>query len=72
MACELRERTGKCRHSQCPFPYESGFNCVEIVGGFCEIGEDCVERCDFSWRGTDARARRNALRAFEVKYGTTI
>lgn len=65
MACSKRERTGDCHHSQCPYPGRSGFECVDIRAGCCEIGEECnVTECQFSWRASDWKTRRIANKAF--------
>lgn len=68
MACLTRERTGTCNHSQCPHPTQSGFECVEIVAGCCEVGEGCVKECPFSWEKTNYRMARIARNAFAAKY----
>lgn len=54
-----------CHHSQCPFPEQSGYNCVEIVGGYCEIGQNCVKQCQFSY---SKRKTVHAIEAFKQKY----
>lgn len=66
MACEKREREGSCNHSQCPFPDKSGYECVEIVGGYCEVGLGCVKECPYSYQGK--RKNKFATQAFEAKY----
>lgn len=48
MACETRERTGKCTHFQCQFSDVTphGYNCVEIFPEGCEGSEPgCPEIC---------------------------
>jgi hypothetical protein len=63
MACEPRQRTGTCNHSQCPYPDETthGYNCVDIEpktrhypkeapDPACEVGENCLPRCSYSWQ----------------------
>lgn len=60
MACTQRERTGICKHTQCPHPIKTGLDCVEVVGMFCEIGEDCAPDCPYSWKKSDHRSARRA------------
>jgi hypothetical protein len=67
MACRTREETGTCNHRQCPLPYLSGYNCVEIVAGYCEVGEDCEGlkgECPYAWKGGDWRKNVRANKAF--------
>lgn len=66
MACERRERTGSCGHYQCPFEAESGYQCVDVIAGFCEIGEGCVQRCPYAWKDGDIKTTRKALKAFDA------
>lgn len=49
MSCEKRIRTGFCTHDQCPYPNVSGCNCVSIVNGYCDDGDDCHAECPYSW-----------------------
>ena len=69
MACRSREISGHCGHFQCPYPDESGYQCVEVAytkdRGYCEAGLCCVEKCDFSFFG---RQEDDANRAFESLY----
>lgn len=65
MACSKRERTGFCTHSQCPFPEQSGYECIEIIDNFCEIGEGCVVECEHSY--TQAESEK-AIAAFKAAY----
>jgi hypothetical protein len=51
----------KCPHS------ESGYECVDIVSGFCEAGEDCINYCEFSWNANDAEASTKAIIAFNLQ-----
>lgn len=64
MACYLKENTGNCNHTQCPFPDISSFECVEVVGGFCEVGLNCVKQCQFSFT---QNKERHANNAFQIK-----
>ena len=52
MACTKRQQTGTCTHHQCPVPYwtEHGFECVDIIDGTCEVGEDCIPQCPYSYK----------------------
>lgn len=52
MAYIQKEREGYCSHSQCPFPVKTthGYECIDISGGFCEIGDDCLPEREFSWK----------------------
>lgn len=70
MACITKQRTGNCRHSQCSFPEESGFDCVDMVSldgiKYCECGCGCIEKCEHSWlKGT--RKERQANKAFNLR-----
>ena len=53
MACIKKEKTGHCSHAQCPFPVQSGFECIEIVAGKCEVGMNCVKECQYSFTEED-------------------
>lgn len=65
MACSKRERTGWCTHEQCPHPEQSGVECVEWRGGFCELGAGCVAIC----AGSYSKDREpDALAAFRAAY----
>jgi hypothetical protein len=60
MACEKRIRSGSCSHFQCPYPEESGINCVEIFGDCCEVGLDCFGDCEYSYtEGETERIERS-------------
>jgi len=65
MACETRSRTGTCGHAQCPFPEHSGYNCIEIVDGFCEAGQGCHDKCEHSWAEGDSLSATAAFEAFK-------
>lgn len=67
MACTKRERTGSCGHTQCPHPIQSGLECVEVVGVFCEMGEDCVPECPYSWKKSDHKAAKRAKQFWEQR-----
>ena len=55
MACWEKERTGSCDHFQCPYPSETehGFECIELIECYCEIGLDCLEKCPYSYTKED-------------------
>lgn len=66
MSCARKERTGFCSHPQCQYPDETGhgYECVDIEKGFCEVGENCLEKCDYSWQvGTERE--REAIASFK-------
>lgn len=50
MACAKREQTGDCGHFQCLDPEISGYECVDVTAGVCEIGDDCPGRCRYATR----------------------
>lgn len=52
MACQRRQETGTCSHHQCEFSYDTGhgYECVMVIDGFCEVGEDCLLVCPYSFR----------------------
>jgi len=58
MGCDKRERGEPCPHSICPYPdmTDHGYECVDIIEGFCEVGEDCYPECEFSWQSGTKRA----------------
>ena len=74
MACEFREMTGTCGHSQCPVPEQSGYECIDIVQGFCEVGEDCVKDCPYSWSSMNKGQREMAEQVWldELKLAETV
>lgn len=67
MACDKRQRTGHCGHHQCEFKYETdhGYECVEIVGGFCEAGDNCLKQCPYSYK-VGTKREKQALKAFQA------
>jgi hypothetical protein len=69
MACPQREKTGTCIHRQCGFPEHSGYNCVDIAGGYCECGEGCYKKCSYAYKQGDEEKNAAAMAAFEKKYG---
>ena len=53
MPCRVRQLTGSCRHDACPYPDESGVECVDIDrwGDWpvCErVGGCRVKRCEYN------------------------
>ena len=67
MACRQREKLGYCSHFQCPYSSETehGYECVELVKSFCEVGEDCIPKCPHSWSSQDVQRSSEATQAFE-------
>lgn len=63
MACYKRERTGDCSHYQCPFSSETkhGYECVDVLHyegiDFCEEGQDCIEKCPYSFAKESERGK---------------
>lgn len=61
MACLKKQKGDHCGHYQCPFASETahGYECVEIMypeklnQGFCESGENCHDKCQYSWKRGD-------------------
>lgn len=75
MACEKKEKSGACGHTTCPYyPAKMSFECVEVVTNentgrqFCEVGEDCVGKCAYSFDSTDARECEEAAETFGAAY----
>ena len=68
MACYQKEKTGSCCHRQCPYPNDSGYECVDIAEGFCEVGDGCVSLCPFSWKKEDTKKTERAEKAFKRKF----
>ena len=61
MACKQRAISGNCDHLQCAFkdPRARYNDCVEIRGGFCKSGLNCVDLCAYSYtRDLAEKARR--------------
>lgn len=73
MACSKKQAVGFCGHPQCPFPHETehGYECVDIISGFCEVGEDCLSKCSFSWVANTPRAEE-AYAAFELEFAAEL
>jgi hypothetical protein len=46
--CLVKDRNGICGHSQCPKPEESGYKCVDVVGGTCELSGECTVECKWN------------------------
>jgi hypothetical protein len=72
MVCEKRERDGVCEHTQCPYPGTSGVDCVDVIRGYCECGDDCHPDCEFAWDGNDIPTRCAARFAFQEHYGEFV
>jgi hypothetical protein len=52
-------------HHNCQYTDESGWGVVEVVRGFCEVGQDCVKSCPFSFHGKKKEAQADkAYREF--------
>lgn len=49
MSCIKKQNGGSCNHHQCQFSDESGYECVDLFAGKCEVGLNCVKDCDFSF-----------------------
>lgn len=55
MACPKRINCGSCPHHQCQFSdlTPHGYECVDILatesGQYCEVGENCIKECPFSY-----------------------
>lgn len=66
MACSKRENGGACTHHKCAYRDKSphGNECVNVVGGYCEVGEGCVPECPHSWSKNDRVRRAGATKAF--------
>jgi len=67
MACKKRKKLGYCGHDQCPYPNQTGYECVEVVDGYCEAGYDCYPLCPHSYKA-DSPEEAAAYAAFETKY----
>lgn len=55
-------------HKQCPHGDQSGWGIVEVVAGFCEVGNGCEGLkvgCPYAWAETDRKATRRANKAFD-------
>lgn len=73
MGCRRRDEAGICAHDQCPFPEESGYDCVDLVsdgsdGAYCEAGDGCVEACPYSWPVENEALSQEVFERFEIKY----
>ena len=51
-------------HHNCQFNDQSGWNLVEVVSGFCEVGSGCVKECPHSWRKKDKKTEAKADAAY--------
>lgn len=55
MACLKNQEEGHCSHFKCEFADQTqhGYECVDILYGtsvpFCEVGENCISKCPYSW-----------------------
>ncbi len=64
VSCDARVINGRCGHYQCEYPDETahGQRCVNIIlygsgsgdidVAVCDLGEDCLKKCLFSWTST--------------------
>lgn len=70
MACVGRQQSGSCSHFQCPYSTDTQhhYECVDIVKGFCEAGENCLPKCKHSWQKNDTERSSAAYKAFEALY----
>lgn len=74
MACQRKERTGSCEHHQCPFSTETthGYECIDLFAEeindkqvtFCEVGDNCLEKCPYSWKKGDGSDVDKAAKKF--------
>lgn len=66
MACQRRKKLGHCSHHQCEFTdyTDHGYECVEVIKEYCEMGSGCYEKCQYSWKEEDAETNSKALKAF--------
>ena len=60
MACIKKQKNGSCSHYQCPFSDLSGYECVDIIAGKCEVGRDCVAECAYSFTDDEADSIESA------------
>ena len=62
--CIRKQKVGYCGHPQCPHPdkTEHGYECVDIVDNYCEVGEDCVPECPYSFPKEQAVYANDAFR----------
>lgn len=63
MSCNHREKNGVCSHYQCPYSKDTGYDCVDVFGDFCEVGDGCLEACSYSW---PQDRKKDAVAAFEA------
>lgn len=47
----------------CPYPVNSGFEDVEVVYGFCEVGCNCNDKCHYNW---DEEEEQKVNKIFET------
>jgi hypothetical protein len=57
--CEHRKAFGSCRHTQCPYPEQSDYQCVGVYAGYCEVGLECVPDCPWSF----SKSRKKVVNA---------
>jgi len=52
VVCNIRRLYGDCDHYQCEFSHltKHGYNCVEFYSGECEAGNNCIEKCEHSFK----------------------
>ena len=54
-------------HRGCEHTDTSGWTLVEVVGGFCEVGQGCsglAEGCPFAWKDGNKKVTNSANRRF--------
>lgn len=68
MACERKKQQGHCNHFQCQYPEASGYECVDIMGDYCEVGEGCINDCKFSFIEGDTEARENQMQSLRLEF----
>jgi len=68
MACLKRQQMGYCHHHQCQHSHETeqGYECVDVVEGYCEVGSNCIRVCEFSFPDIMDGA---VSQVFKEKYG---
>lgn len=47
---------------------EHGYEGVDVVGVWCEVGDGCLRKCPYSWPADDKATTAKAVRAFKDKF----